>query len=101
MKGQKFIQKEWYEHRPILDGNEVIRISRITHIKRLKDLMPVQKARLSLNCGCGNGGQKDIFGPSIGVDISFENIRSFVKAGGQGVVADMEFLPFKDQSFTI
>ncbi len=101
MKGQKFIQKEWYEHRPILDGNEVIRISRITHIKRLKDLMPVKKARLSLNCGCGNGGQRDIFGPSIGMDISFENIHSFIKAGGQGVVADMEFLPFKDKTFDL
>jgi SAM-dependent methyltransferase len=33
------------------------------------------------------------------MDISFENIRSLIKAGGQGVVADMEFLPFKDQTF--
>jgi len=99
MKRQKVIQKEWYEHRPLLAGNEVVGLSTITHIKRLKDLIPVQKARLSLNCGCGSGGQKDIFGPSIGMDISFENIRSFIKAGGQGVVADMEFLPFKDQTF--
>jgi len=43
----------------------------------------------------------DIFGPSIGVDISFENIQSLVKEGGQGVVADMEFLPFKDRIFDI
>jgi len=99
MEKQKFIQKEWYEHKPAIEGNEVIRISTITHIKRLKDLVPVQEARLSLNCGCGSGGQKDIFGPSIGMDISFENIRSFIRAGGQGVVADMEFLPFKDQTF--
>ena len=99
MKRQKVIQKEWYEHRPLLAGNEVVGLSTITHIKRLKDLIPVQKARLSLNCGCGSGGQKDIFGPSIGMDISFENIRSFINTGGQGVVADMEFLPFKDQTF--
>ena len=64
-------------------------------------LVPVQKARLSLNCGRGSGRQKDISGPSIGMDISFENIRSFIKAGGQGVVADMEFLPFRDQTFDL
>jgi ubiquinone/menaquinone biosynthesis C-methylase UbiE len=67
----------------------------------LKDLIPVQKVRLSLNCGCGDGTQKDIFGPSIGIDISSENVRSLVEAGGQGVVADMEFLPFRDQTFDI
>ena len=99
MERQKFVQKEWYEHKPPLKGNEVIQISTLTHIKRLKELLPAQKSRLSLNCGCGSGEQKDIFGPSIGMDISFENIRSLIKAGGQGVVADMEFLPFKDQTF--
>ena len=95
------MQKKWYEHKPPISGNEVIRISTITHIKRLKDLIPVQKVRLSLNCGCGDGTQKDIFGPSIGIDISSENVRSLVEAGGQGVVADMEFLPFRDQTFDI
>jgi len=101
MEKQKFVQKKWYEHKPPISGNEVIRISTITHIKRLKDLIPVQKVRFSLNCGCGSGGQKDIFGPSVGVDISFENIRSLIQAGGQGVVADMEFLPFRDSTFDI
>jgi len=101
MEKQKFVQKKWYEHKPPISGNEVIRISTITHIKRLKDLIPVQKVRLSLNCGCGDGTQKDIFGPSIGIDISSENVRSLVEAGGQGVVADMEFLPFRDQTFDI
>lgn len=99
MKRQKSIQKEWYKHKPLIKGNELAGIGAITHIKRLKDLIPVEKGKLSLNCGCGSGGQRDIFGPSIGMDISFENIRSFTKAGGQGVVADMEFLPFKDQTF--
>jgi SAM-dependent methyltransferase len=56
---------------------------------------------LSLNCGCGSGSQKDLLGPSVGVDISFENIRSLVNAGGQGVVADMEFLPFRDHVFDL
>jgi len=101
MEKQKFVQKKWYEHKPPISGNEVIRISTITHIKRLKDLIPVQKVRLSLNCGCGDGTQKDIFGPSIGIDISSENVRSLVEAGGQGVVADMEFLPFRDSTFDI
>jgi SAM-dependent methyltransferase len=101
MEKQKFVQKEWYEHKPLIKGDEIIRISTLTHIKRLKDLLPIQNAKLSLNCGCGSGGQKDIFGPSIGIDISSENIRSFIKAGGQGVVADMEFLPFKDRTFNI
>jgi len=98
---QKFVQKEWYENKPLGEGNEIIRISTLTHIKRLKDLLPIQNVTLSLNCGCGNGGQKDMFGPSIGMDISFENIRSLVKEGGEGVVADMEFLPFKDQAFDL
>jgi SAM-dependent methyltransferase len=33
------------------------------------------------------------------VDISIENIRALMREGGQGVVADMEFLPFKDRTF--
>jgi SAM-dependent methyltransferase len=101
MEKQKFVQKEWYEHKPLIEGDEIIRISTLTHIKRLKDLLPIRNAKLSLNCGCGSGGQKDIFGPSIGIDISSENIRSFIMAGGQGVVADMEFLPFRDETFDI
>ena len=99
MEKQKKVQKDWYENKSAPKGSEIIEISTRDHIERLKGLLPVRRAVLSLNCGCGNGGQKDIFGPSIGMDISFENIRSFSKAGGQGVVADMEFLPFKDQTF--
>lgn len=101
MDRRKLIQKEWYEHKVPVARNEVIQNSTLAHIERLRELFPVQKAKLSLNCGCGRGVQKDIFGPSIGIDISFENVRSLVKSGGQGVVADMEFLPFKDQAFHI
>jgi SAM-dependent methyltransferase len=101
MEKQKFTQKLWYENKPPVEGNDVIQISTIAHINRLKDLFPVQEARLSLNCGCGRGGQEDIFGPSIGIDISFENILSLIKRGGQGVVADMKFLPFRDQTFDL
>lgn len=99
MERQKFVQKDWYEHKAPIEADDVIQISTLTHIKRLKDLFAPQKTKLSLNCGCGTGGQKDIFGPSIGIDISFENIRLLIKSGGQGVVADMEFLPFRDQAF--
>jgi ubiquinone/menaquinone biosynthesis C-methylase UbiE len=35
------------------------------------------------------------------MDISFENIQSLVRRGGQGVVADMEFLPFKGETFDL
>lgn len=101
MEKQKSIQKEWYEHKAPGKPDEVIQISTLTHIKRLTDLFAVKKAALSLNCGCGKGSQKDLFGPSIGVDISFENIRFLVKEGCQGVVADMEFLPFKDHVFDL
>jgi SAM-dependent methyltransferase len=101
MEKQKSIQKEWYEHKAPGKPDEVIQISTLTHIKRLMDLFPVKKAVLSLDCGCGRGSQKDLFGLSIGVDISFENIRFLVKEGGQGVVADMEFLPFKEQAFDL
>ncbi len=101
MERQKFVQKKWYEHKPPIEANEVIQISTLSHIKRLKDLLPIQNAKLSLNCGCGGGGQEDIFGASIGIDISFKNIQSLIKRGGQGVVADIESLPFRDRTFDL
>jgi ubiquinone/menaquinone biosynthesis C-methylase UbiE len=101
MEKQKIIQKKWYESKLTPRGGEIIEISTHIHIDRLKGLIPVQRAGLSLNCGCGEGSQKNIFGPSIGMDISFENVRSLITSGGQGVVADMEFLPFKDNTFDI
>jgi ubiquinone/menaquinone biosynthesis C-methylase UbiE len=101
MDRQKIIQQRWYDHKTPIEEDEIINLSTRTHIQRLKELFPVQKAKLSLNCGCGGGGQEGIFGPSIGIDISIENIRSLTQRGGQGVVADMEFLPFKDQTFDI
>jgi ubiquinone/menaquinone biosynthesis C-methylase UbiE len=96
---QKLTQKKWYDHKVPSENKGVIQISTDTHIKRLKGLLPTQEVRLSLNCGCGRGGQNNIFGPSIGMDISFENIQCFKEAGSQGVVADVEFLPFKDDAF--
>jgi len=101
MDRQKITQQRWYDHKTPLEEDEIINTSTRTHIQRLKELFPVQKAKLSLNCGCGKGGQGDIFGPSVGIDISFENIRSLFRRGGQGVVADMEYLPFKDHTFDI
>lgn len=101
MEKQKLTQKRWYDHKAPPDGKEIIQISTDTHIKRLKSLLPAQKVSLSLNCGCGTGGQNNIFGPSIGMDISFENIRFSKEAGCQGIVADMEFLPFKDNTFDV
>ena len=101
MEKQKLIQKKWYERKSPLEKKEIVQISIQTHIKRLKDLLPIQKVGLSLNCGCGRGEQNNIFGQSIGIDISFENIRSLREAGGQGVVADMEWLPFRENIFDI
>ena len=101
MEKQKTIQKKWYESKLSQKEGEVIEISTHVHINRLKGLIPVQSVKLSLNCGCGDGSQRDLFGPSVGVDISFENIRSLIQRGGQGMVADMEFLPFKDNTFDI
>ncbi len=101
MEKQKTIQKKWYESKLGQKGGEIIEISTHVHIDRLKGLIPVQSVKLSLNCGCGDGSQKDLFGPSVGVDISSENIRSLIQRGGQGMVADMEYLPFKDHTFDI
>jgi ubiquinone/menaquinone biosynthesis C-methylase UbiE len=101
MDKQKTTQQGWYDNKTPLKEDEIVNMSTHTHIKRLKELFPVRKAKLSLNCGCGRGGQEDIFGPSIGIDISFENIRSLIQRGGQGIVADMEFLPFKNNAFDI
>jgi len=101
MEKQKIIQKKWYESKLSQKRGEIIEISTHIHINRLKGLIPVQSVKLSLNCGCGDGSQRDLFGPSVGVDISFENIRSLIQRGGQGMVADMEFLPFKDNTFDI
>jgi len=101
MEKQKLVQKKWYERNSPLEKKEIVQISIQTHIKRLKDLLPIQKVGLSLNCGCGRGEQNNIFGQSIGIDISLENIRSLREAGGQGVVADMERLPFRENIFDI
>ncbi len=101
MEKQKITQQRWYDQKSPPEENEIIYISTRTHIQRLKELFPVETAQLSLNCGCGRGEQDGIFGPSIGVDISLENIRSLVQRGGLGVVADMESLPFRDQTFNI
>jgi len=101
MEKQKTIQKKWYESKLSQKGGEIIEISTHVHIDRLKGLIPVQSVKLSFNCGCGDGSQGDLFGPSVGVDISFENIRSLIQRGGQGVVADMEFLPFRDNTFDL
>jgi SAM-dependent methyltransferase len=101
MEKQKFRQKEWYESPPPPKGKNIIQVAATTHIQQLKSLLPIEEVNLSLNCGCGTGGQNNIFRTSIGIDISFNNIRSLVKAGGQGVVADMEFLPFRDNTFDL
>lgn len=101
MEKQKIIQKKWYESKLSQKAGEIVEISTHVHINRLKGLIPVQNVKLSLNCGCGDGSQKDLFGPSIGVDISSENIRSLIRRGGQGVVADMEFLPFRNNTFDL
>ncbi len=101
MEKQKLIQKDWYENKSSQKGGEIIEISTHAHINRLKSLIPVQRVTLSLNCGCGDGIQKDLFGPSVGVDISFENIRLLSQRGGLGIVADMENLPFKDSTFDL
>jgi len=99
MERQKSTQKEWYESPPPLRGREIIQEAGRVHIEQLKHLIPVHKANFSLNCGCGTGGQNKIFSKSIGIDISLNNVRSVTAAGGLGVVADMEFLPFKDNTF--
>jgi len=101
MEKQKIIQKKWYESRLSRKADEIVEISTHVHINRLKDLIPIQSVQFSLNCGCGDGSQKDLFGPSIGMDISSENIRSLIRRGGQGVVADMEFLPFRENTFDL
>jgi len=101
MDRQKITQQRWYDSKTPLKEDEIVNMSTRIHIKRLKELFPVRKAKLSLNCGCGRGGQEDIFGPSIGIDISFENIRLLIQRGGQGIVADMEFLPFQNNAFDI
>lgn len=101
MDRQKLAQQRWYDHKAPVEENEVIDISTRTHIDRLKELFPVRRVKLSLNCGCGRGGQEDIFGPSIGIDISLQNIRSLRQRGGRGLVADMEHLPFKEDTFDL
>jgi len=101
MKKQKLTQKEWYESPPPPRGKDIVQVATTVHIQLLKSLFPIRATTLNLNCGCGTGGQNEIFGNSIGIDISFNNIRSVVKAGGQGIVADMEFLPFRDNTFDL
>jgi len=99
MERQKLAQKEWYESPPPARGRDIIQAAARVHIEQLKRLFPTREANLSLNCGCGTGVQSNIFRSSIGIDISFNNVRSVVIAGGLGVVADMESLPFRDDTF--
>ena len=101
MERQKLNQKEWYESPPPLRGGDIIQVAGRTHIQQLKSLLPVKEVSLGLNCGCGTGGQNNIFSNSVGIDISFNNVRSLMIAGGLAVVADMEFLPFKDNTFDL
>jgi ubiquinone/menaquinone biosynthesis C-methylase UbiE len=101
MEKQKLAQKEWYESPPPARGRDIIQVAARVHIEQLKRLFPTHEAGLSLNCGCGTGVQHNIFSNSIGIDISFNNVRSVMTAGGLGVVADMEFLPFKDNTFDL
>jgi SAM-dependent methyltransferase len=101
MERQKLKQKEWYESPPPLRGADIIQVAGRTHIQQLKSLLPVKTVSLGLNCGCGTGGQNNIFSNSVGIDISFNNVRSVMGAGGLGVVADMEFLPFKASTFDV
>jgi ubiquinone/menaquinone biosynthesis C-methylase UbiE len=102
MEKQKTIQKIWYEYTiPPEEDSPLIRLSIEEHKKRLQILLPIKKSCFSLNCGCGRGTQDRLFGPSIGIDISFKNVQALKNRGGTGVVADMEFLPFKKGSFDI
>jgi len=101
MEEQKVLQRKWYDRAFPPGEKRIIQVSIDTHIKRLKDFIPVQRVPISLNCGCGRGEQSDIFGRSIGMDISLENIRLLKEAGKQGIVADVEFLPFRDDTFDL
>lgn len=101
MEKQKLTQKKWYENPPPPRGRDIIQEAARVHIEQLKHLIPVRKAGLSLNCGCGTGEQNNIFSNSIGIDISLNNVRSVAADGGVGVVADMECLPFKDNTFDL
>jgi SAM-dependent methyltransferase len=101
MQRQKLTQKQWYESPPPLRGQDKIEGAAGVHIEQLERLFPTRNAHLSLNCGCGSGVQHNIFPNSVGIDISFHNVRSVLIAGGRGVVADMEFLPFRDKTFDV
>jgi SAM-dependent methyltransferase len=101
MEKQKLTQKDWYESPPPARGRDIIQLAAKVHIEQLRRLFPNEEANLSLNCGCGAGVQHNIFPNSIGIDISFNNVRSIVAAGGLGVVADMESLPFRDHTFDV
>ena len=64
---QKLIQKAWYDHKtPSRKGSEGIQISARTNIQRENNLFFAQKTKVSLNSGCGMGGEHDIIGPSRG-----------------------------------
>ena len=62
MEKQKFVQKEWYNYKIPIKEDEVIQISILTHIRRLKDLLPIQNLKLSLNCECGEESRKIFLG---------------------------------------
>ena len=81
MEEQKVLQRKWYDRAFPPGEKRIIQVSIDTHIKRLKGFIPVQRVPISLNCGCGRGEQSDIFGRSIGMDISFENTTAAATTG--------------------
>ncbi len=68
-----------------------------------KDLFTVFRKPLGfgVDLGCGTGFVSKYFSQSeiLGVDISREMINQYKKAGYQGVLADIEHLPFKRETF--
>ncbi len=102
MGGQKETQKEWYNDNKARCSLDLKDLNNEVHLARFRTVLPdgVRFAD-SLEVGCGDGWYSARLHPRIGVDISFNSVKKFEGLRTRLMVADVENLPFADNSFDV
>lgn len=71
--------------------------------KKLKRIQKISEGKILLDIGCGSGfilrNAQPYFRTVVGMDISFEILKKLRKEGNLVVCADVDHLPFKNESF--
>ena len=102
MGGQKEIQKEWYNDNRARCSLDLKDLNNEVHLARFRSVLsPGVRFGDSLEVGCGDGWYSAQLRPRIGVDISFNSVKKFEGLRTRLMVADVENLPFGDNSFDV